>query len=157
MNTAGQGEKAPDFTLKSDKFDEVTLSKQKNKNIVLYFYPKDNTPGCTQQAIDFTEKLEEFSKNDTIIFGVSKDDPQTHEHFKSMKSLKITLLSDENLDVIPKYGSWIEKNMYGKKYMGIDRSTFLIDKEGIVRQVWRKVKVKGHVEEVLEEVKKING
>ncbi|PIR37431.1 MAG: thioredoxin-dependent thiol peroxidase [Alphaproteobacteria bacterium CG11_big_fil_rev_8_21_14_0_20_39_49] len=157
MNTAGQGEKAPDFTLTSDKFDEVTLSKQKNKNIVLYFYPKDNTPGCTQQAIDFTEKLKEFSENDTIIFGVSKDDPQTHEHFKSMKSLQITLLSDEDLDVIPKYGSWIEKNMYGKKYMGIDRSTFLIDKQGVIKKVWRKVKVKGHVEEVLEEVKKING
>jgi len=155
-NIVIEGDKAPDFTLRSDKFDEITLSKQKNKNIVLYFYPKDNTPGCTNQAIDFSEKLDDFSAADTLIFGVSRDDPQTHEHFKDMKNLTVTLLSDENLEVIPEYGSWIEKNMYGKKYMGIDRSTFLIDKEGIIRKIWRKVRVKGHVDKVLGEVINLN-
>jgi peroxiredoxin Q/BCP len=155
MAAITEGDKAPDFTLKSDTFDEVTLSKQNDKNIVLYFYPKDNTPGCTQQAIDFTDKIEEFEKNDTLIFGVSRDDPQSHEHFKSIKNLKVTLLSDEELDVIPKYGVWVEKNMYGKKYMGIERSTFLIDKKGIIKKIWRKVRVKGHIEKVLEEVKQL--
>ncbi len=151
-----EGSIAPDFTLMSDAFEQETLSKRKGKNVVLYFYPKDSTPGCTQEAIDFSEKLDEFKNQNTLIWGVSRDDPLSHEHFKCMKNLTVTLLSDENLEMVPKYGIWVEKNMYGKIYMGIERSTFLIDKNGIIRKIWRKVKVKGHIEEVLEEVKKIN-
>lgn len=155
-NLIEEGSIAPDFKLTSDTFEEETLSEQKGKNIVLYFYPKDNTPGCTQEAEDFSEKIDEFKNENTLIWGVSKDDPISHENFKCIKKLTVTLLSDENLAMIPQYGAWVEKNMYGKKYMGIERSTFLIDKNGIIRKIWKKVKVRGHVDEVLKEVKKIN-
>ena len=105
------GNKAPEFSAPNQDEIEISLRDLKGKWIVLYFYPKDNTPGCTQQAIDFTDKLEEFEQNNTIILGVSRDDPTTHEHFKELKNLKITLLSDTDLEVIPLYGAWVEKNM----------------------------------------------
>jgi len=150
-----EGSEVPDLTLMSDKFEEVSLSDFPDKNIVVYFYPKDSTPGCTTEAKDFTELKKEFDAANTVVIGISKDDPETHEHFKNMQQLDVILLSDENLEAIPKFGAWVEKNMYGKKYMGIERSTFLINKEKKVEKVWRKVRVKGHVQEVLEEAKKI--
>ena len=151
----GEGSQAPDFRLVNDKFDEISLSDYKGKNIVLYFYPKNNTPGCTQQAIDFTELKGAFTAADTIVIGISKDDAESHSHFKDMKKLDVILVADPDLDAIEKYGVWVEKNMYGKKYMGIERSTFLINKEGVVAKAWRKVRVKGHVEEVLNASEKL--
>ncbi len=151
-----EGSAIPDFTLMNDNYDDISLSDFKDKNIVLYFYPRDNTPGCTTQAKGFSALKSDFEKINTVIIGISKDDPETHERFKKSCDLTITLLSDEDLELMPKFQVWIEKNMYGKKYMGIERSTFLIDKERNVRKVWRKVKITGHVEEVLKEAAKLS-
>lgn len=150
-----EGSKISDFTLINDNYEDVSLSNFKGKNIVLYFYPKDNTPGCTTQAQDFTKMKGEFEQLDTIIIGISKDDPESHEHFKKSCNLGILLLSDEDMEIIPKFGVWVEKSMYGKKYMGIERSTFLINKDMKVSKIWRKVKVTGHAAEVLKEVEKL--
>jgi len=147
------GTTAPDFTLPRDGGGEITLSAQKPKTVVLYFYPKDDTSGCTKQAIGFTEMAAEFDAAGAIVIGVSKDSVAKHDKFIAKHALGIALASDENSDVCEQYGVWKEKSMYGKKYMGIERSTFLIDGEGMLRQEWRKVKVPGHVEAVLEAVK----
>jgi peroxiredoxin Q/BCP len=152
-DTLNVGDKAPDFHLPTDTFDEITLSKQHGKKVVLYFYPKDNTPGCTQQAEEFTAALEDFKSAGAIVLGVSKDDPESHESFKQAKCIAFTLVSDIEGKTLENYGVWVEKNMYGKKYMGIERSTFLINKDGKIHKIWRKVSVKGHVAEVLEAVK----
>lgn len=146
------GVKAPEFKLPSTVGREISLKSCKGKNVVLYFYPKDDTTGCTKEAIAFTELKKKFDKNNTIIFGLSKDDIKTHEKFIAKYDLKIDLLSDVDGSTCEAYGVWVEKNMYGRKYMGIERSTFLIDATGRVEKVWRKVKVSGHVEEVLESV-----
>jgi peroxiredoxin Q/BCP len=147
------GDKAPDFTLATDGGGKIKLSELKGKPVVLYFYPKDDTSGCTKQACGFNDTLPNFSKLKAEIIGVSKDSEASHDKFKKKYGLKFKLGSDPELKTIQAYGSWVEKSLYGRKYMGIDRSTFLIDGKGIIRAIWRKVKVPGHVEEVLEAAK----
>ena len=147
------GQKAPLFALKNDKGEEISLADLKGKNVVLYFYPKDNTPGCTIEAQDFNNKVDDFDKLDTVILGASKDSAKSHGKFIEKFSLKFDLLVDEEIELCNQYGVIKEKSMFGKKYMGIDRSTFLIDKVGKIAKIWRSVKVKGHVESVLKEIK----
>jgi thioredoxin-dependent peroxiredoxin len=149
------GKNAPAFTLPTDSGEEISLSDLKGKNIVLYFYPKDDTPGCTIEAQDFTKKLPEFEALDTIVLGVSKDSVKSHCKFIEKYALKITLLADESQKTCQDYDVIKEKSMLGKKYMGIERSTFLINKIGKLNKIWRGVKVNGHVEEVLATIKQI--
>ncbi len=152
-----EGNFAPDFVLDTDGEGKVTLSNYRNnKNVVLYFYPKDNTPGCTLEAKDFSRKLRDFESNNTVVIGVSKDTVESHDNFKNKCDLNLTLASDANSTVCEAYGVWVEKNMYGKKYMGIQRDTFLIDKSGKIVKLWKKVKVDGHVDEVLSEAIKLS-
>lgn len=146
---------APDFTLPRDNGDPISLSALRPAPVVLFFYPRDNTPGCTKEAIGFTEALAEFAAAGAQVFGISKDSLAAHAKFRAKKTLGVSLLSDENDEVCEAYGVWAEKNMYGKKFMGIVRSTFLIDSKGNLAGVWRKVKVAGHVEEVLQAVKNL--
>lgn len=145
-----EGETAPDFTLPRDGGGNVTLSDLRPRNVVLYFYPKDDTSGCTVEALDFSSHLDEFDAAGTTVLGVSKDGVTKHDKFRDKHGLKIALLSDEDADVCERYGVWVEKNMYGRTYLGIERSTFLIDAGGRIVRSWRKVKVKGHVAEVLK-------
>jgi len=147
------GNAAPDFSMPTDGGGTIKLSDLKGKKVVLYFYPKDDTPGCTKEACGFNEALPDFSGVDAEIIGVSKDSVKKHDKFKNKYSLDFTLASDEEAGVCEDYGVWVEKSMYGKKYMGIERATFLIDKDGVVQNVWRKVKVPGHVDTVLEAAK----
>lgn len=147
------GKPAPDFTLPTDGGGTVTLSKLKGKAVVLYFYPKDDTPGCTTEACGFRDALPDFTGVDATVIGVSKDSPGKHDKFKAKYDLPFTLASDADGKVCEAYESWVEKSMYGRRYMGIDRATFLIDKNGVVRNVWHKVKVTGHVDEVLRAAK----
>ncbi|MDJ0894711.1 MAG: thioredoxin-dependent thiol peroxidase [Alphaproteobacteria bacterium] len=144
------GDPAPDFDMPTDGGGQISLSGLKGKKIVLYFYPKDDTPGCTKEACGFRDALPDFSKIDAEIIGVSKDPVAKHDKFKAKYELPFVLASDAGGDVTERYGSWVEKSMYGKKYMGIDRSTFLIDENGKIAGLWRKVKVPGHVEDVLK-------
>ena len=153
MSSLETGAPAPDFTLPADGGRTISLSELKGKNVVLYLYPRDDTPGCTKEAIGFTEHLDAFTALNTVILGLSKDTPTKHDKFIAKHDLKVGLLSDEDGSVIEAYGSWVEKSMYGKKSMGIERSTFLIGTDGTLKQIWRKVKVPGHVEAVLEAVK----
>jgi thioredoxin-dependent peroxiredoxin len=147
-----EGKKAPDFTAIDQNGEKVKLSSFKNKkNVVLYFYPKDMTPGCTTEACDFRDNFKKFK--DTEILGVSIDSPERHQKFIEKQSLPFTLISDEDKKVVEKFGVWQEKSMYGKKFMGIVRSTFIIDKTGKIRKIYPKVKVKGHVEDVMAIVK----
>lgn len=147
------GKFAPDFTLNNQDDSPTTLSELRGQNVVLYFYPKDSTPGCTTEAIDFSQHLEDFKAHNTIILGVSKDSIESHQKFICKHELTITLLSDSEGTVCEAYDTWVEKNMYGKKYMGIQRDTFLIDSTGKIVNIWKAVKVKGHAEEVLQAVK----
>lgn len=147
------GKKAPDFTLNNERGEQVSLEQYKGKYVVLYFYPKDMTPGCTTQACDFRDAHEDFSSLNAVILGVSMDDANRHTKFIEKHGLPFSLLVDENHAVSEKYGVWVLKKMYGKEFMGIERSTFLIDPEGIVKKEWRKVKVKNHIEEVLETIR----
>jgi len=147
------GAPAPDFTLPTDGGGTVTLSALRGRNVIVYFYPKDDTSGCTKEACGFGEALPDFTGADAVIIGISKDSVASHDRFKAKYALPFTLASDQDSDVTERFGAWVEKSMYGRKYMGIDRSTFLIDKDGVVRAVWRKVKVPGHVEAVLKAVK----
>ena len=144
---------APDFTLPSTGGGDVTLSALKGQPVVLFFYPRDDTPGCTKESIGFSEGRENFAAAGALVFGISKDSMASHEKFATKRGLEIPLLSDENGNTCEDYGVWKEKNMYGKKYMGIERSTFLIDAEGSIAKIWNKVKVPGHVEDVLESVR----
>ncbi len=150
MSSVEEGSKAPAFTLPADGGRKVALKDLKGKKVVLYFYPKDDTSGCTKQAIAFTEAGDEFDKAGAVVIGVSKDSVEKHDKFKAKHDLGVTLASDADGKVLEKYGVWVEKSMYGKKHMGIERSTFLIDDKGVVRRVWRKVRVPGHVEAVLD-------
>ncbi len=152
-NLINIGDKAPAFDLPADGGGRVKLSTLKGKPVVLYFYPRDDTPGCTTEAIDFSALIGDFDKAGATVIGVSKDSVAKHDKFKEKHELKVILGADEDGKIIESYGAWVEKSMYGKKYMGIDRSTILIDAKGIVRQIWRKVKVKGHAAEVLAAVK----
>jgi len=144
------GDKAPDFSLPANGDKTVNLADFTGRQLVIYFYPKDNTPGCTTEAIDFTAALKDFDKVNTDIVGVSADSVKKHENFIAKHNLGITLLADEEQKMLNDYGVWVEKNMYGRKFMGIERATYLIDSEGEILQIWRKVKVKGHVDAVLE-------
>jgi len=143
------GNKAPDFTLPTDGGGTLRLKDLRGKKVVLYFYPKDDTPGCTKEACGFRDALPDFSKLDAVVVGISKDSVARHDKFKAKYELPFTLAADEDGKVCEAYGSWVEKSMYGRKYMGIDRATFLIDETGTLRAEWRKVKVPGHVEAVL--------
>jgi peroxiredoxin Q/BCP len=144
------GAKAPDFTLPTDGNGEVTLSRLAGQKVVLYFYPKDDTSGCTAEACGFRDSFPDYGKTGAVVVGISKDSVAAHDRFKKKHGLPFILASDAHSDVCEKYGAWVEKSMYGRKYMGIDRSTFLIDRSGTVRGVWRKVRVPGHVAEVLK-------
>ncbi|MBF9041819.1 thioredoxin-dependent thiol peroxidase [Rhodobacterales bacterium HKCCE4037] len=144
------GTPAPDFTLPRDGGGTLTLSDLRPKKVVLYFYPKDDTPGCTKEAIAFTGLGAEFDAADTQVIGISKDTAAKHDKFIAKHELGVALVSDAESDVCEQYGVWVEKNMYGKTYMGIERATFLIDGQGNIAQIWRKVKVPGHAEAVLE-------
>jgi peroxiredoxin Q/BCP len=150
---AEEGAKAPAFDLPADGGGRVKLKDFAGKAVVLYFYPKDDTSGCTKEAIDFSAAEKQFAKAGAAIVGVSKDSVAAHDKFKAKHKLKVALGSDEDGKTVEAYGVWVEKSMYGKKYMGIERATFLIDGKGVIRKVWRKVKVPGHVEEVLAAVK----
>jgi len=149
------GQKAPDFTLPSTEGGALTLSSLKGKPVVLYFYPKDDTPGCTMESCDFRDNFAALKKQDVHVLGLSKDSIKSHLKFIAKHDLNFPLLSDEEGKVVETYGAWVEKSMYGKKYMGIDRSTFLIDADGKLARIWRNVKVTGHVAEVMDEVKKL--
>ncbi len=142
------GDKAPDFCLPDKDNQEVCLKDFKGKNTIVYFYPADNTPGCTTEAIGFTDILPEFQKLDATVIGVSPDSPESHAKFIEKKKLKVILLSDENKNVLKKYGVWGLKKFKGKTYTGVIRSTFLVDPEGKIAYIWPKVSVKGHAEEV---------
>jgi peroxiredoxin Q/BCP len=148
------GKKAPDFKLKNEIGKEISLNNFRGKKVVLYFYPKDNTSGCTVEACDFRDNAKLFEKRNTLILGVSKDSIHSHIKFKEKYDLPFNLLSDETLNVIKKYGVWKEKSMYGKKYFGIERTTFIIDENGFIEKIFEKVKVQGHAEEVLIDIKK---
>ncbi|MDX6511992.1 MAG: thioredoxin-dependent peroxiredoxin [Gaiellaceae bacterium] len=145
-----EGEPAPDFTLTSDGGDQVRLSDFKGKPVVLYFYPKDDTPGCTTEACAFRDSYDAYLERDAVILGVSPDTRESHEKFKTKYELPFTLLADPEHEAAEAYGVWREKKNYGKTYMGIDRSTFVIDPEGNVRKAMRGIKVPGHADEVLE-------
>ena len=149
------GEKAPEFCLPNSDEVEICLKDLRGKWVVLYFYPKDNTPGCTTEALDFTAHLEEFEKLGAIVIGISPDSCASHKRFIEKKELKVTLLCDSEKEVLRTYGAWGKKKMYGKEYEGVIRTTYLIDPEGNVAAVWPKVRVKGHVEAVLEKLREL--
>ena len=153
MPSLAEGQTAPDFTLPRDGGTDITLSALRPGKVVLYFYPKDDTPGCTTEALDFTSRLAEFNAADAQVIGISKDSVKAHDKFCRKHGLRIILASDEAGHVCEDYGVWVEKSMYGKTYMGVERTTFLIDGTGKVARVWPKVSVKGHAEEVLAAVK----
>ncbi len=142
------GMEAPDFALPSDSGEIIRLSDFKGKKIILYFYPKDDTPGCTKEACSFRDNLNTLQSQNIVVLGVSADSVESHKKFKEKYNLNFPLLSDEKLEVIKKYGVWKEKNLYGKKTMGIERSTFIIDENGKIIKIFRKVQVEGHVEEI---------
>ena len=144
-----QGHSAPSFSLPRDGGETVSLSDFSGKWVVLYFYPKDDTSGCTKQAIAFTEHKNQFSAKNAVVLGVSPDPVQKHDKFRDKHSLDVILVSDEEKKVLEAYGVWKEKSMYGKKYMGVERTTYLIDPKGKIFKIWPKVKVPGHAEEVL--------
>ncbi len=147
------GKKAPDFYLKNQDDEEVCLKDFIGKKVVLYFYPKDDTSGCTKEACSFSDDLPKFSKIDAVILGVSPDSVKSHKKFSGKYKLKFDLLADEEKKVVEKYGVWKEKSMYGRKYMGVERTTFIIDEKGKIKKIFNKVKVDGHNKEVLEALK----
>jgi peroxiredoxin Q/BCP len=146
------GDKAPDFTLPTDGGGSVTLSKLKGKKVVLYFYPKDDTTGCTAEACAFRDIFPRFKKMDAAVIGISRDSVASHDKFKKKYELPFTLAADTEGKVTEAYGVWVEKSMYGRKYMGIERATFVIDEKGKIAQIWHKVKVPGHADEVMKAV-----
>jgi peroxiredoxin Q/BCP len=146
------GDPAPPFDLPTAGGGAVSLAGLKGKRVVVYFYPKDDTPGCTQEALSFTEKAKAFAAAKTVIVGISRDSVAKHDKFAAKHGLNVILGSDEDGKVCERYGVWVEKTLYGRTYMGIERATFLIDAKGTITRVWRKVRVPRHVEDVLEEV-----
>lgn len=149
------GARAPEFELERDGGGRVELSKFKGKSLVLYFYPKDDTSGCTQEAVEFNALREEFATAGAEVVGVSPDSVARHNRFKAKHGLELALMSDESKTMLEAYGVWKEKSMYGRKYMGVERTTFLIDGKGAVREIWNKVKVPGHAAAVLEAARKL--
>ncbi len=150
-----EGDLAPDFCLPDEEGKEVCLSSLKGKWVILYFYPEDNTSGCTKEAIGFTERIEDFKRLNAEVLGLSKDSVKSHLSFKNKHGLKVKLLSDESAEVLKKYGAWGKKKMYGKEVEGTIRTTFLIDPDGQIRKIWRNVKVDGHVDQVFEALKEL--
>ena len=144
-----EGEKAPDFTLQADDSKKVSLNDYRGKKVVLYFYPKDGTPGCTREAVEFRDLIKEFEKQNTVILGVSKDGVKSHQKFKQKHALPFTLLSDPEGKVLDLYGVWKKKSLYGRTFMGTERTTFIIDEDGMVEKVYRKVRAKGHAQTCL--------
>jgi peroxiredoxin Q/BCP len=144
-----EGEEARDFTLRADDGREVSLSDYRGKKVVLYFYPKDGTPGCTREATAFRDMIEDFREEDIVILGVSRDSVKSHQRFRQKYNLPFTLLSDPEGKVLDLYGVWKKKSMYGRTFMGTERTTFLIDENGIIKKVFRKVRVKGHAQACL--------
>ena len=156
MTTApGVGDKAPAFKLPRDGSGELALSDFKGRKLVLYFYPKDDTSGCTTEAKDFNSLKDDFNKAGADVVGVSPDSVKSHDKFRAKYELDFPLVSDESKAMLEAYGVWVEKSMYGRKYMGVERSTFLIGPDGKIIKVWRKVKVPGHTQEVLDDTRKI--
>jgi peroxiredoxin Q/BCP len=153
--TLNVGSKAPDFTLPGDGGEKISLTDFKGKQLVLYFYPKDDTSGCTKEAIDLNALKGEFQALGCEILGVSPDSAATHVKFKTKHNLTLALAADESKAMLEAYGVWVEKSMYGRKYMGVERTTLLIDANGMITQIWRKVKVPGHAEAVLKAVNTI--
>jgi len=150
------GDSVPDFTLPADDGSNVTPADFRGRKLVIYFYPKDNTPGCTKEAIGFTELMQAFAEADTEILGISKDSIQKHRNFRSKHDLAIRLASDAESDVCERFGVWQEKRLYGRSFMGIVRATFLVDRDGRLARLWPKVKVKGHAEEVLAAARELD-
>jgi len=155
MSKLENGQPAPTFSLPRDGGGTVSLADFSGKKVVLYFYPKDDTSGCTVEAIDFTALSGEFEKVGAVVIGMSPDPVKKHDKFITKHNLGIILASDEEKSVLGDYGVWVEKSMYGRKYMGVERTTVLIDGEGVIRQVWSKVKVPGHAEAVLAAAKSL--
>jgi peroxiredoxin Q/BCP len=155
MSKVSIGKKVPDFSLPATGAQTVTLSEYQGKNVVLYFYPKDSTPGCTTEGQNFRDRMTTFRRRNTVVLGISRDSLKSHENFKAKQQFPFELLSDTDETVCQLFDVIREKNMYGRKVMGIERSTFLIDDRGILRREWRKVRVKGHVDEVLEAIKEL--
>ncbi len=151
------GDKAPDFSLPSDEGGDVRLADLKGKIVVVYFYPKDDTTGCTSEAQAFTQAQADFDAIGAVVVGVSKDSIKSHGKFRQKYGLSVRLGSDVEGEMIERYGVWVEKSLYGRKYMGIERATFLIDPQGVIRQVWRKVSVKGHADAVLAAARQLSG
>lgn len=152
--TLAAGDAAPAFDMPTDT-GQVSLRDLKGKTVVLYFYPKDDTPGCTMEAQGFTAAADDFAKAGVVVIGVSKDSAERHGKFRAKYGLTPLLGSAKDNDTVERYGAWVEKSLYGRQYMGIDRSTYLIDGAGVIRRVWRKVKVKGHVDEVLKATRQL--
>lgn len=149
MPSLTEGSTAPDIDLPTDNGGTFRLSDMKGEKLLLYFYPKDDTTGCTAESCSFSENIKSFEKLGVAIVGISKDSVKSHDKFKAKYDLQFPLASDENGDVCERYGVWVEKSMYGRKYMGIERTTFLIDENGVIAKIWPKVKVAGHTEEIL--------
>jgi peroxiredoxin Q/BCP len=145
-----EGDKAPDFKAVTDAGETVSLKDLRGKKVVLYFYPKDNTSGCTKEACDFRDNMARVKRKGALVYGVSPDSEKSHQNFKTKYDLNFPLIVDSSKEIAEAYGVWKEKSMYGRKFMGIERSTFLIDEQGKIEKIWRKVKVTGHVDEVLE-------
>jgi len=156
MSNLQKDDMAPDFTLPCDDGKNVTLSDLRGGNVVLYFYPKDDTSGCTVEAVDFTALLLQFEAENTRVFGISPDGVASHCKFKDKHALTVPLLADEEKTTLQAYGVWGEKSMYGRKYMGVERTTLLIDAQGKIAQIWRKVSVSGHAEAVLKAAQALN-
>lgn len=157
MSQPGEGDKAPDFNLPTDGGGSFSLAGHAGKPVVLFFYPKDNTSGCTTEAIGFTEAKADFDALGVVVAGMSPDPVKKHDKFRDKHNLGVTLISDEEKTTLSAFHVWKEKSMYGRKYMGVERSTFLVGADGTILKAWRKVKVPGHVEEVLEAAKQLAG
>jgi peroxiredoxin Q/BCP len=155
MSKVKLGKKVPDFTLPATGEQEIALSDFSDERVVVYFYPKDSTPGCTTEGQDFRDNINTFRRHKTVVLGISRDSVKSHENFKSKQQFPFELLSDADEKVCKLFDVIKEKNMYGKKVMGIERSTFLIDEKGVLRREWRKLKVPGHVDEVLEAIREL--
>ncbi|HET9428137.1 MAG TPA: peroxiredoxin [Allosphingosinicella sp.] len=150
-----EGDRVPDVKLLGMEGETISPADFRGNKLVLYFYPKDDTSGCTREAQDFTSLADEFGKESTWILGVSKDSPDKHRKFTDKYDLKVKLATDADGTVCETFGTWVEKSMYGRKYMGIDRATFLVDRDGTIARIWRKVKVPGHAEEVLKAAREL--
>ncbi|MBN2103110.1 thioredoxin-dependent thiol peroxidase [bacterium] len=155
MNVLTIGQSAPDFCLPDTEEKQICLKNFQGKWVVLYFYPKDNTSGCTLEAIHFTESLAQFKEHNAVVLGISPDSVKSHCNFRDKHDLKVTLLSDSDHTVLEAYGVWSVKKMYGKEYYGVMRSTFLIDPQGQIVEIWKKVKVPGHIETILEKLRSL--